>query len=273
MYNHPDYEAAPRGLKVKECLNACLELTNPLDNLFKCSTDKSLTLPTGYTKKEIALYLSGTDSVTEFCKASMFWDKIKNPDGKTINSAYGNLIFNPSLEDGRSQFDWAYDCLVADKDSRQAFMRFNNTSHQYVGVKDLPCTFIGIFHIRNNKLNFTIEMRSNDIVKGLIHDEPSFTLFQWLMYLRLKPTYPDLELGTYTHIANSLHLYETDFELTEKRLKAGIVPNHFPMPNNWKVIKSTDVDVLIEEKLDKQPQLLYKWEHPENEDFYKWILS
>jgi len=135
---------------------------------------------------------------------------------------------------------------VKDKDSRQAFMRFNNISHQFEGVKDLPCTFIGIFHIRDNKLNFTIEMRSNDIVKGLIHDEPSFTLFQWLMLLKLKPTYPELKLGTYTHIANSLHLYETDFELTEKRLKARIVPNQFPMPQDWHVIKSGDIDVCIE---------------------------
>ena len=274
VYNDPDYEASPRGLKVKECLNAVLELENPLNNLFKCPSDKSLTLPTGYTKKEIALYLYATDQVSLFNKASMFWDKIKNKDGKTINSAYGNLIFNPSLADGRSQFDWAYDCLKADKDSRQAFMRFNNTSHQYEGVKDLPCTFIGIFHIRDNKLNFTIEMRSNDIVKGLIHDEPSFTLFQWLMFKKLQDTvYPDLELGTYTHIANSLHLYETDFELTKKRLDAGLVENHFTMPEDWRVVKSEDVAVLVDIKLNKQTQLFNDWQFPVNQPFYDWILS
>lgn len=272
VYNHPDYETAPRGLKIKECLNVVLQLNDPLSNLFKCPADKKLTLPTGYTKKEICLYLNGTDDVNEFCKASAFWDKIKNPDGKTINSAYGNLIFNPSLADGRAQFDWAYDSLVADKDSRQAFIRFNNTSHQYAGVKDLPCTFIGIFHIRNNKLNFTIEMRSNDIVKGLIHDEPSFTLFQQLMYLKLKPTYPELELGTYTHIANSLHLYECDFELTEKRLAAGLVENQIPMPNDWRVIKSNDIRKVMTEKLDKIASD-HEWEMPENTDFYNWILS
>ena len=68
------------------------------------------------------------------------------------------------LNDGRSQFDWAFDCLKNDKDSRQAFMRYNNTNHQFDKVKDLPCTFIQIFHIRNNKLDSTIMMRSNDIV-------------------------------------------------------------------------------------------------------------
>lgn len=98
-------------------------------------------------------------------------------------------------------------------------MRFNNTSHQIEGVKDFPCTFIMIFHIRDNKLCATVEMRSNDIICGLVHDLPSFTLFQYLMFLRLREAkYSDLELGTYTHIDNSLHVYERDFELVKNRI-------------------------------------------------------
>lgn len=175
VYVHPDFICSPRGQKIHECLNVVLELEDITSNLFK-SQDKSCTMPTGYTKKEIALYLSATTSSDKFAKASAFWNTIKNDD-ETVNSAYGNLIFNPSLADGRSQFDWAFDSLKADKDSRQAFMRYNNTSHQFVGNKDLPCTFIQIFHIRDNKLYSTVEMRSNDIVCGLVHDLPSFTLF------------------------------------------------------------------------------------------------
>lgn len=272
VYCHPDYETAPRSQKIKECLNVVMQVNNPLSNLFKCSKDKSLTLPTRYTKKEICLYLNGTNKLADFCKASSFWDKIKNPDGVTVNSAYGNLIFNPSLADGRSQFDWAFDCLKNDKDSRQAFMRFNNTSHQYEGVKDLPCTFVEIFHIRGNKLHATIEMRSNDIVKGLAHDVPSFTLFQYLMYLRLKEVYPELELGTYTHISHSLHIYEEDFELIKKRLDVGIEENAFPMPQNWHVIKSDDIKCVKDERLDGQ-KIFKLWEMSENSKFYEWILS
>ena len=175
VYNNFDYETAPRGQKIRECINVAMVIEDPYDNLFRFE-DKSLTLPSKYTKKEMCLYLNATDKLSLFEKASPFWKKIANDDG-TVNSAYGNLIFNPTLEDGRSQFDWAFDCLKADKDSRQAFMRFNSTQHQYTGVKDLPCTFIMMFHIRNNALHATIDMRSNDIVKGLIHDEPSFVLF------------------------------------------------------------------------------------------------
>ena len=190
VYNNFDYETAPRGQKIRECINVAMQIDDPYDNLFRFE-DKSLTMPTKYTKKEMCLYLNATDSVDLFAKASPFWQKIANVDG-TVNSAYGNLIFNESLADGRSQFDWAFDCLKLDKDSRQSFMRFNNTSHQHEGVKDLPCTFVMLFHIRGGMLHATVEMRSNDIVKGLVHDEPSFVLFQHLMLLRLREVYPDL---------------------------------------------------------------------------------
>ena len=140
LLNNYEYKTAPRGLDIHECLNVGLYIENPTLNLFKYE-DKSLTLPTGYVKKEMCLYLLGSDDARDFSKASKFWDNIKTKQGK-INSAYGNLIFNKSLEDGRSQFDWAFDSLKNDKDSRQSFMRYNNTSHQYDGNKDVPCTFI-----------------------------------------------------------------------------------------------------------------------------------
>ena len=271
VYNNFDYETAPRGQKIRECINVAMVIEDPYDNLFKFE-DKTLTLPSKYTKKEMCLYLNATDKLSLFEKASPFWKKIANDDG-TVNSAYGNLIFNSSLDDGRSQFDWAFDCLKADRDSRQAFMRFNNMQHQHAGVKDLPCTFIMMFHIRNNALHATIDMRSNDIVKGLIHDEPSFVLFQHLMLLRLREVYPELQMGTYTHISHSLHLYEPDFDLTKKRLDSQIIPNHYPMPNDWRVVKSTDAAELVEDKVCGQQFFAHDWQLKENLDFYSWILS
>ena len=271
VWFEPDFISSPRGMKVKECLNAVLELTDPTSTLFKCD-DKKLTMPTAYTKRELALYLLATDSASLFTKASPFWGTIKTGNN-TVNSAYGNLIFNKSLADGRSQFDWAFDCLKADKDSRQAFMRYNNTSHQYDGNKDVPCTFIQIFHIRDNKLYSTVEMRSNDITTGTIHDVSAFCVFMHLMYYRLKEVYPDLKLGSYTHIASSFHLYEKDFELAKSRLQAELKPNKFEMPKNWRCIKSSDVDKLVDIKVNKQDQLFMEWEYPENKGFYDWILS
>lgn len=275
IYNDPDYVTSPRGLKIKECLNVAMELTNPLSNLFRCE-DKSLTLATAYLKKEMALYLAAKNDSDLFAAASPFWNKIKNNDN-TVNSAYGHLIFNPSLTDGRSQFDWAFDCLKTDKDSRQAIVRFNNTSHQYEGVKDFVCTFIMIFHIRDGKLNATVTMRSNDVFKGLAYDLPSFTLFQYLMYLKLKEIYPELELGSYTHISHSLHIYESDFELCEKRLAAKLIENSLTMPKNYNCIKSSDIDMIVETKVKNNQKSKIDdtgtLACPENIEFYNWLLS
>lgn len=271
VYNNPEYRTKPRGLDIYECLNVGLKIEDVTKNLFRYE-DKSLTLPTGYVKKEMCLYLMATNSVSLFSKASAFWNNIKNQDG-TINSAYGNLIFNESLDDGRSQFDWAFESLKNDKDSRQAFMRYNNTSHQFNGNKDLPCTFIQMFHIRDNKLHSTVEMRSNDIIKGTTYDIPSFILFQRLMHLRLKDIYPDLVLGSYTHFANSLHAYSSDFELIEKRLQNKIISNGYPMPNDWRCIKSDDISKCFDIKANKQLQLFDNWEYCDNIDFYNWLCK
>ena len=270
LLNNYEYKTAPRGLDIHECLNVGLYIENPTLNLFKYE-DKSLTLPTGYVKKEMCLYLLGSDDARDFSKASKFWDNIKTKQGK-INSAYGNLIFNKSLEDGRSQFDWAFDSLKNDKDSRQAFMRYNNTSHQYDGNKDVPCTFIQGFHIRNNKLHSTVEMRSNDIIKGTTYDIPSFILFQRLMLLRLREVYPDLEMGSMTHQAMSFHLYSTDFELVEKRLQSQIHSTSYPFPNDWRCIKSEDALRCFDIKVNKQNWLI-DWQYPENKDFYEWLSA
>jgi thymidylate synthase len=271
LFYNPEYKSRPRGLDIHECLNVGLYINDITQNLFRYE-DKSLTFPTGYVKKEMCLYLMATHSAQMFSKASSFWNNIKNSDG-TINSAYGNLIFNESLDDGRSQFDWAYDSLKNDKDSRQAFMRYNNTSHQFDGNKDLPCTFIQCFHIRDNKLHSTVEMRSNDIIKGTTYDIPSFILFQRLMYLRLKEVYSDLKLGSYTHFANSLHAYSSDFELIEKRLTSNIISNGYPMPNDWRCIKSDDISKCFDIKANRQQYLFDNWEYESNKDFYEWLCK
>jgi len=94
------------------------------------------------------------------------------------------------------------------------------------------------------------------------------------MYIKLKECcYPELELGTYTHIANSFHCYERDFEKIQKRIDGNIQENRFPLPENWRVIGSNDIANIIDIKLNKQEPLFKEWQYPENVDFYDWLLS
>ena len=69
--------------------------------------------------------------------------------------------------------------------------------------KDINCTVCLQFFIRNNKLHMTTYMRSNDLWMGFPYDVFQFTNMQVLMSMEL-----GVELGTYTHISGSLHLYK-----------------------------------------------------------------
>jgi len=225
VYSNYEHETAPRGMNIREIMNCSVTIENPYSNLFK---NEVRDLPMKYLKKELALYLSGRNDVEGFGEASKFWKKIANDDG-TINSAYGNLIFKmDDTPEKFTQWKWALYSLMQDKDTRQAVMHFNRPCHQYLGVKDFPCTLEMTFHIRDNKLNATTVMRSNDVIKGTTFDIPFFMLVQQMMLNALMKVYPDLQMGTYTHIAHSMHLYESDFELVGKMLKKDFVACESP---------------------------------------------
>ena len=223
LYN-PQYQSSPRGMKIFEVSDAALVIEDPRYCLYENSRRSS---QFKYIAAELVWYFAGrkdADFITPYAK---FWDQIKNKDG-SVNSAYGNLIFTEELEDGRNQYQWALDSLIQDKDSRQAIIHFNKPSHQWNGNKDFVCTLNGVFQIRDNKLNFTLDMRSNDLILGMPTDVAFFCLLQIQMLEHLRKYYPELELGTYTHIAHSLHLYERHFNLVGEMLEKSFNPQSFP---------------------------------------------
>jgi thymidylate synthase len=251
LCEQPQYRTAPRGLQTVERLNHLFEVQRPSSAPVETRDPIRNRVIAEYTKREFELYRKGTCSVQEFAQASKFWEHLANPDG-TINSAYGYLIFfdqscgYPQFEVPgahyameveadeqaaevvdecyRTPWDWAKRALLVDPDTRQAILKFHKREHLWVGNKDQVCTVYGDFLIRTRpgedfpRLNFTVCMRSNDIVKGLVFDLPWFCYLMERMCAELLAAYPRLKLGTYTHFANSLHLYLRDKETVERML-------------------------------------------------------
>ncbi len=199
-------ESQPRDLKVKEAIlsNFIIDPRAPIANFPQRKFNWK------YLAGELAWYLKQDRDVGYIGAFSNFWSHITNPGSNEINSNYGSLVFNAK------QFGWVVDSLVADKNSRQAIMFFNNPEFQFEGNKDFVCTMYANFFIRNGLLNMKIQMRSNDIFYGLTFDAPFFAFLQQSVFLKLKETYPDLELGMYYHFADNLHYYERHFELADK---------------------------------------------------------
>ena len=219
-----EFETAPRGLPIKEVTDYMFEVNKPIvEPVVTADNDRNRVIAR-YTKKEIELYDSCSNKVEDFARASKFWNHIANSDG-TVNSAYGYLIWKKqSLGNKKfggspmTPWTWCVNSLKADKDTRQAILRFSLPEHHFPNNKDFVCTSHANFLIRDNKLSITVVMRSNDIVKGLIYDMVWFISLIDKMKEELKDVYPDLQTGTYRHLSHSMHMYTKDTEVVEGML-------------------------------------------------------
>jgi len=250
VLDNPQFICSPRGQKIKEVLDYKFVIKKPTVETIITHDKERNKIITSYTQKESELYNSGTNLAEDFGRASKFWLKLANPDD-TINSAYGYLIkhkkshgnpiyelddklkqqvtnfgvheylMNHAHEAMRTPWEWCVDALKTDKDTRQAILRFSLPEHFYKGNKDMVCTLAGNFHIREDKLFFSIHMRSNDLMLGLVYDLPWFISLMDDMIDELKDEYPNLTKGTYTHKVDSIHIYERDEEKILKMLGRG----------------------------------------------------
>jgi thymidylate synthase len=261
-------ENGARGTKSKEILDVALVVENPALCLY---TNPARSSQFKYIAAEFLWYYMGRKDAAFITKWAKFWDQIKNDDG-SCNSAYGNLIFNIKNEHGMSQYQWAMLSLMKDPNTRQAVMHFNMPLHQYEGNKDFVCTMYVNIHIRDNKLNLKLNIRSNDALWGTPTDAAFFCSLQMQMLSHLRLTYPDLQLGTYTHVADSYHVYDRHYELTEKMLESDFVPCELPPVMNDLInldgTPTGDLITLFNHVDTGNPEFLL---FQDGEDIYKWI--
>lgn len=197
--------SSPRGLKIIECEN----FSYSLPPYVRFCSFESRKLNVEYIKKEFLWYLKGDRFDTSITKSASMWKQLVNDDG-SINSNYGQYIF----KDGH--FDRVANILRNDKDSRRAAFVILSNEHLKSETKDYPCTYSINFHIRENKLNMIVRMRSQDGIYGMGNDAPCFSFIHEMMFAELKDVYKDLEYGVYYHSADSFHVYEKHFDLLEK---------------------------------------------------------
>lgn len=188
------------GDVVGEVISAVTVIEDPTRGIIQSDIRK---MPIRYAVGELLWYLSGSNKVSDISKYSDVWARLSD-DGEHVNSAYGNRIFNYF---GFDQWEHVKSLLRKDPMSRQAVIHIKDASNK--PTKDLPCTVSLQFFIRDNKLYMLTYMRSNDLWMGFTYDVFNFTALQVKMAMEL-----GVELGTYTHVAGSLHLYKRDWRAT-----------------------------------------------------------
>lgn len=227
-------ESSPRGQKIKELENFSF-IGDPY-NRFANFFERKLNLR--YIIAEFCWYLRGDPNDLSIIQYAKFWDKIKNDKEPIFNSNYGKYIF----KDG--QFNYCIDQLKKDKDTRQAVIIIANSEVMMSDSKDKICTYSMSFRIRKNKFNCSVSMRSNDFIRGTQNDYFQFTAIQELMLKILQDEYPDLEMGSYFHHADSLHIYEPHFGMMEEIIKNdGSNWSHVDFP---KIKNSAEAKFIIE---------------------------
>ena len=185
------------GNVIGEVINAVTVITDPTKNIMR-NTVRDLSIR--YAIGEMLWYMSGSTKLKEIQKYTSGWDRMSD-DGENVNSNYGYCI---KEKFGFDQWDYVKDLLEHSPETRQAVIHIKDADNRY--SKDVNCTVCLQFLIRDNKLHLTTYMRSNDIWMGFPYDVFQFTNMLILMSMEL-----GIEVGTYTHICGSLHLYERNY--------------------------------------------------------------
>jgi thymidylate synthase len=213
-------EVAPRGLVTRELPAATIVCHNPRDSL-PTGVGRKLNAAVGVAE---ALQLIGGFSRPDLMKVispnfAQFLD-----DGH-FHGAYGPRV-RPQLEDVVRK-------LKSDADSRQAIVTiWDPAKDNELGLHDYPCTLSLHFMLRNDRLELHVTMRSNDVWWGLAYDAFQFTQLQCTLAHVL-----DVEPGAYAHHANSLHVYERDFDDIES------LSNDARVADRWDGVGAPGMDV------------------------------
>lgn len=203
----------------RELQNVSFELTNPLKNIAQNRSQEKYGVSLSYALGELVWYFTGSNSMNFISKFGKMWEKLSD-DGKTNNSAYGYRL---QTQFGFDQIKTVERLLKKDKHSRRAVLNINTPNKNIYETHDEPCTIALQFLIRNNQLNLTTIMRSNDLWFGTPYDVLFFTSLQRIIANDLK-----IEMGSYYHFATSMHIYERntkDFDVHNDKYDDDITIN------------------------------------------------
>lgn len=184
----------------KAMYNVCFTIENPMDNEITTPWRK---FNLSYAKKEWEWYLSGWPYVTEIKKYAKIWDKMHGGDDR-VNSNYGYQWIR------NGQLAKCIDQLKDNPNSRQAWISIYDGKEKDDYKYDTPCTMCVGFDIKNGKLDMTVIMRSNDLIYGFANDQYCFSRLQQMVADHLQ-----LPVGTYTHFAHDLHIYERHYNMKD----------------------------------------------------------
>ncbi len=192
---------APRDQDTYEISPFIFVIDDPTDCI---DIQKSRRVNYAYAIVEKLSLIYGKVDPETFCFYIPALQTLLNENG-TFGGAYGPRI--------TGQLTYIYELLKDDPDSRRAVMTVYSSLRDQQPAKDIPCTISLQFLLREGRLNVITNMRSNDLYLGLPYDVQQFTFLQ-----RLIASWLEVEIGNYTHISGSSHIYKKDMPSVKRVL-------------------------------------------------------
>lgn len=184
-----------------------LELTNPRARLSRSESRGRVFSALG----ELLWYLAGTNATSHIVHYIPKYRQY-DEDG-VIYGGYGPRLMGTGQAD---QLKTVIGLLRRKPSSRRAVLQLFDASDLVDEHEDVPCTCVLQFLCRAGNVDMVAFMRSSDAFVGFPHDVFCFTMLQELVARSL-----GLDLGTYTHMAGSFHLYDHDRSDAEAFLREG----------------------------------------------------
>ncbi|WP_345761682.1 thymidylate synthase [Diaminobutyricibacter sp. McL0608] len=129
-------------------------------------------------------------------------------EGAEFYGAYGERLRSRF---GFDQLSSAAEVLRSRPDQRQVVLQIWDASSDFPTGSgdsrspDIPCNVSSLLKVVDGRLEWLQVMRSNDLVRGL-----PYNLVQWTTIQEVLAGWLGLEVGSYVHISDSLHIYDVD---------------------------------------------------------------
>ncbi|MET0063690.1 MAG: thymidylate synthase [Candidatus Thiodiazotropha endolucinida] len=191
---------------VREALQACFYIEKPRQ---RWVFSRQPAINPAFAIAEVVWILCGRNDA-DFLN---YWNPILPKyagSSQIYHGAYGHRL---RKNYGIDQLEQAYQALRTNPESRQVVLQLWDSSIDLPKddgkplAPDIPCNVCSMLSVRDGRLEWTQVMRSNDLFLGAPHNFIQFTSMQEIFAGWL-----GLELGSYTQISNSLHIYEHDLD-------------------------------------------------------------
>lgn len=133
--------------------------------------------------------------------------------GDVFYGAYGERVRSRY---GFDQLERAAAVLAANPEQRQVVLQIWDpktdfpTENGQSRSPDIPCNVTAMLKVVDSKLEWLQVMRSNDLVLGL-----PYNLIQWTCLQEVMAGWMNIDVGSYVHVSDSLHIYERDLDTYE----------------------------------------------------------